>query len=183
MRCKYCGSNVIHPHTEHKVFSGKKAAAGAVMFGVVGAAAGMIGKDTKGYKCGSCGAFMESPMEMFTESSVNSAIRDAESGRDRSMYDYFKGQYPNIQANIPVAAPAAAAAATPVYEMQPTYLTRELKAQVSQLKHFYDQAIWYPDCPIFVEKVLVKAAEGSDVLSLIAWNQSKKEDERKGKKG
>ena len=43
MRCKYCGSNVIHPHTEHKVFSGKKAAAGAVMFGVVGAAAGMIG--------------------------------------------------------------------------------------------------------------------------------------------
>ena len=62
MRCKYCGSNMIHPETQHKTFSAGKAVAGAVAFGVVGAAAGLIGKDQKGYKCGACGAFMDTPM-------------------------------------------------------------------------------------------------------------------------
>lgn len=171
MRCKYCGSNVVHPDTQHKVFSGKKAVAGAVMFGAVGAAAGMIGKDTKGYKCGSCGAFMESPMEYFTESSIDRAIRDAESGGDCSMYNYFKGQYPNIQANIPVAAAAAPAPVS--YEVHAAALPQEIRVQAPQLKHCYNHAIWRPDCPIFVEKVLVKKSENGDVLSLIAWNQSK----------
>ena len=146
MRCKYCGSNVVHPDTQHKVFSGKKAVAGAVMFGVVGAAAGMIGKDTKGYKCGSCGAFMESPMEFFTESSIDRAIRDAESGGDRSMYDYFKGQYPNIQANIPVAAGTAPAPVS--YEVRAAALPQEFRAQAPQLKQCYNLAVWRPGCPI-----------------------------------
>ena len=171
MRCKYCGSNVVHPDTQHKTFSGKKAVAGAVMFGVVGAAAGMIGKDTKGYKCGSCGAFMESPMEFFTESSIDRAIRDAETGGDCSMYNYFKGQYPNIQANIPVAAGVAPAPVS--YEVQAAALPQEIRAQAPQLKHCYNHAVWRPECPIFVEKVLVKKSANGDVLSLIAWNQSK----------
>ena len=43
MRCRYCGSKNIHPEVKHKTFSTGKAVAGAVTFGVVGAAAGMIG--------------------------------------------------------------------------------------------------------------------------------------------
>ena len=48
MRCKYCGSQLIYPETQHKTFSTGKAVAGAVTFGVAGAAAGFIGKDQKG---------------------------------------------------------------------------------------------------------------------------------------
>ena len=44
MRCKYCGSTSIHAATEHRNFSAGKAVAGAVTFGVVGVAAGFIGK-------------------------------------------------------------------------------------------------------------------------------------------
>ena len=61
----------------------------------------IIGKEQNGYRCGGCGAFMDSPMDSFTEIQVNGAIRDAESGRSRALYDYYKAQYPNIQANIP----------------------------------------------------------------------------------
>ena len=92
MRCRYCGSNMIHPDTRHKTFSSGKAVAGAVVFGVAGAAAGFIGKDSHGYTCGACGAFMDAPMDMFTESSIDSAVRTAQSGGSRSMYDYYKQQ-------------------------------------------------------------------------------------------
>ena len=59
MRCRYCGSSAISETTEKQNFSAGKAVAGAVVFGPVGAAAGFIGKDKKGYRCGACGAFME----------------------------------------------------------------------------------------------------------------------------
>lgn len=76
MRCKYCGSQLIYPETQHKTFSTGKAVAGAVTFGVAGAAAGFIGKDQKGYKCGACGAFMETTMDFMTESSINRAVKE-----------------------------------------------------------------------------------------------------------
>ena len=116
MRCKYCGSQLIYPETQHKTFSTGKAVAGAVTFGVAGAAAGFIGKDQKGYKCGACGAFMETTMDFMTESSINRAVKEAERGENRSLYDYFKGQYPNIQADIP----ATSIAGTSYYSVQST---------------------------------------------------------------
>ena len=86
MRCRYCGSKIIHPETQHKNFSTGKAVAGTVMFGVIGAAGGFIGKDVKGYKCGTCGAFQETAMDIGTESSINSAVNNA---RDpRIIYEY-----------------------------------------------------------------------------------------------
>ena len=68
------------------------------------------GKDQKGYKCGACGAFMETTMDFMTESSINRAVKEAERGENRSLYDYFKGQYPNIQADIPATSIAGSSA-------------------------------------------------------------------------
>jgi hypothetical protein len=176
MRCKFCGSNIIHPDKQHKTFSTGKAVAGAVAFGVVGAVTGFIGKDIDGYRCGACGAFMDAPMDFATEMSVDNAIRDAESGGSRAMFDYFKSQYGNIQANIP-AAPAQKSDSEPpavsISDVQtPAVLPKEIQA--SKVKHSYRTGIWDPDCPIFVEIVIIKATEDDDVLSLVAWNQSSK---------
>ena len=97
MRCQHCGSRTVYSDTQHKNFSAGKAAAGAVLFGAVGAAAGVIGKDIKGYRCGVCGAFQESPMEFGMECAIDSAIEHAEYGRDIATYNYYKKQYPNIE--------------------------------------------------------------------------------------
>ena len=172
MRCKFCGSTSLHPDTQHKTFSTGKAVAGAVMFGAVGAAAGFIGKDQNGYRCGSCGAFMDSPMDSFTEIQVNGAIREAESGGRRALYDYYKGQYPNIQASIP-SQPAGAAVQA---EALPAHLPTLLPAvgDGDTIKRSYRYGVWEPDCPIYVESVILYAGDREDRLSLIAWNQSGK---------
>ena len=172
MRCKFCGSTSLHPDTQHKTFSTGKAVAGAVMFGAVGAAAGLIGKDQNGYRCGACGAFMDAPMDSFTEIQVNGAIRDAESGKSRALYDYYKAQYPNIQASIPQQIPEAAPAPAALPAAAPALLPAA--ADRSSVKRSYRCRLWLPDCPIFVESVILHAGEREDRLSLIAWNQSGK---------
>ncbi|MBQ9562886.1 MAG: hypothetical protein IJU99_05485, partial [Lachnospiraceae bacterium] len=173
-RCKYCGSTLIHPDTRHKTFSTGKAVAGAVTFGVVGAAAGFIGKDKNGYSCGACGAFMDAPMEFSTELGIDSAIRDARAGRNYSTYEYFKSQYPNIenvpapvQAQIPQAQPAALLSLAPV-----PALPAAPEAAGPAVKNRYRYLLWQPDCPVYVEEVIVKAGPQGDLLSLVACNQS-----------
>ena len=172
MRCKFCGSTSLHPDTQHKTFSTGKAVAGAVVFGVVGAAAGLIGKDLNGYRCGACGSFMDSPMDSFTEIQVNGAIRDAEAGRSRALFDYYKGQYPNIQANIPAQVTAGTPVVPPALPSAPVPLPAA--AEGDTIKRSYRYGLWQPDCPIYVESVILHAGEREDRLSLIAWNQSDK---------
>jgi len=137
MRCKFCGSTSIHPDSQHKTFSAKKAAAGAVTFGVVGAAAGFIGKEQKGYRCGECGAFMDSPMDFMQETSINSAISDAESGRSTHMFNYYKRQYCNIRANIP--APTSTQVSNPVnyaVEYNPASIPAHIQTEPEEtIKH------------------------------------------------
>lgn len=53
LRCPKCGSAQIN--VDKKGFSGKKAVAGAVMFGVIGAAAGTIGQNKVQLTCLNCG--------------------------------------------------------------------------------------------------------------------------------
>jgi len=169
MRCRFCGSKSLHEDTRHKNFSAGKAVAGAVTFGAVGAAAGFIGKEKKGYRCGACGAFMDTPMDFFTESQVDSAIRQAESGGSRSLFDYYRGQYANIQANIP-AAPAQLSAPA---EREVVYLPAAGAAAEEEgvtVKRSYESRRWQPDCPIWVEDVVIKTGPGGDRLSLVAWN-------------
>ena len=45
MRCKFCGSTLIHSAHDHRNFSAGKAVAGTIVFGPLGAGAGMLGKD------------------------------------------------------------------------------------------------------------------------------------------
>jgi hypothetical protein len=170
MRCQYCGSTTIHPDTQHKQFATGKAVAGAVTFGLVGAAAGFIGKDTHGYSCGACGAFSEKPMDYAAESAIDGAIRDAEAGRSRDLFDYFKKQYPNIQANIPQAAVKASPA--PAAQRA---IPEAVQSAEPSLKRICKSPAWQPDCPVYVEAVLIKSGDKGDVLSLRAYNQSNQE--------
>ncbi len=167
MRCRFCGSSSLHEDTQRQNFSVGKAVAGAVTFGVVGAAAGFIGKDKKGWRCGACGSFMDAPMDAMTESQIDSAIRSAEAGRGRAMFDYFQKQYANIRANIPAAQQSAA-----LPEREIVYLPEsapETKSAAA-VKRSYKSRVWQPDCPIWVEAVVLKKSPGGDLLSLVAWN-------------
>lgn len=166
MRCPICGSKIIYEAIDHKHFSGGKAVAGAVLFGVVGAAAGFVGKDKKGYKCGACGAFSENTMDMNTEFAVNKAVRTAEDDGDFTSYNLYKKTYPNIEAvnseqkrnNHSTKVEAAL----------------ENDASDSISKNIYKNTKYDVKCPVFVEEVIIKTVNGSDVLSLLAWNHSDK---------
>ena len=168
MRCRYCGSESIHEGTEHRNFSAGKAAAGAVVFGVVGVAAGLSGKEQKGYRCAACGAFAEAPMDSTTEMSIHMAISNAEHGGDRSMYDYYKSQYCNIQANIPAPKPEA----QPVYIPAPAVAPVSTPDEQETVKHGYRNLAWIPSCPVFVEGITIVTKGAEDMLRLSIRNVS-----------
>ena len=171
MRCRFCGSTSLHDDTQDKRFSTGKAVAGTIVFGLPGAAAGLIGKKVKGYRCSACGSFMETPMDAFTEVSIDTAIRNAESGRDRSSYDYYKGQYPNIQANLPVQGSAQV---TPANFEIPLQIAQPSPDSEETIKRSYRYGLWQSDCPVYVEGIILKSTPTGDKLSLIAWNSSVK---------
>ena len=171
MRCRFCGCTSLHDDTQDKRFSTGKAVAGTIVFGLPGAAAGLIGKKVKGYRCSACGSFMETPMDAFTEVSIDTAIRNAESGRDRSSYDYYKGQYPNIQANLPVQGGAQV---TPANIEIPLQIAQPSPDSEETIKRSYRYGLWQPDCPVYVEGIILKSTPTGDKLSLIAWNSSAK---------
>ena len=114
-RCKFCGSMSLHADEMHKNFSGGKAVAGAVVFGVVGAAAGFIGKQQKGYRCGNCGQFMEQPMDITLSLDVDNAIDAANRRNDFSKFNYYVRSYPAIRNELTATPQVAAAPALPVY--------------------------------------------------------------------
>lgn len=169
MRCRFCGSTSLHTDTQHKTFSAGKAAAGAVVFGVVGAAAGFIGKEKQGYRCGACGSFMELPMDTFTGMQIDTAVQKAKKG-DTTLYTYYKAQYPNIET---VAAAQQAPATAPV-EREISAPT-EAFGQEESIKRSYRYGSWSPDAPVYVESVVLKTDGKEDRMSLVAWNQSGKE--------
>lgn len=169
MRCRFCGSTSLHTDTQHKTFSAGKAAAGAVVFGVIGAAAGFIGKEKQGYRCGACGSFMELPMDTFTGMQIDTAIQKAKKG-DTTLYSYYKAQYPNIE-NVATAQQAPAAAPVEREIAAPT----EAFGQEESIKRSYRYGSWSPDAPVYVESVILKTDGKEDRMSLVAWNQSGKE--------
>jgi len=169
MRCKFCGSESLHQDKQHSSFSGGKAITGAVVFGPVGAVAGFVGKDRQGYRCGACGAFSDSAMDAFTEAMVNGAVRDAENGKSREMFDYYKSQFPNIHALIPekTSAPVQSSAPVPA-----AYIPVLPEKSAESIKRSYRYGFWQPGSPVFVEAVIIKSDSKTDSLSLIAWNDS-----------
>lgn len=166
MRCPICGSKIIYPATDHKQFSGGKAVAGALAFGVVGAAAGFIGKDTKGYRCGACGAFSEETMSMTLEMEIDRAIRTAEQDGDFTAYDIHKKSYANIE-TVKIERTDSVAN---------TAILQQVTADEEHaIKHTYQPLKHIVGCPVFVESVLVMTKDNSDYLSFVAWNNSTKQ--------
>lgn len=185
MRCRYCGSTSLRQDIDHKTFSKGKAAAGIVTFGVVGGVAGFIGKDKKGYRCNACGGFMETPMDSFTEMQIDSAIRKAEQGRDRALFDYYKGQYINISANIQSQTDINHAGnENSLTVRQRRFQKQEAEefgeqssdnkelAEKAVIKNQYDFGRFYPGCPVYIESVVISTENEEDYLSLIAYNVS-----------
>lgn len=172
MRCRYCGATSLHADKQHKTFSTGKAVAGAVVFGPTGAIAGMIDKDQDGYRCGACGAFMDAPMDLLTEHSIDSAISDAETGRDISKYQYYQKQYHNIHATIP-AQSIYTTAQVSLPASGPALGQAEATEAVSTIKHMYRNLQWVKTCPVYVERIIIHTSNTGDTLSLEAWNQDK----------
>ena len=175
MRCRFCGSRSIHQDTQHKTFSAGKAAAGVAVLGVYGAAAGFIGKDQKGYRCVACGAFMDVPMDMVTESALNEAVIAAQNG-DRRMYDYYKKQYSHME-DVAMPEIVSDKSTREYIKLQsPTISFGEDKTiDEAVLKHGYRNLSWDCSCPIYCEAVYIFTKCKQDYLRIDAVNVGNKD--------
>lgn len=75
-RCAACGSPNVVKHEEKDGFSYKKAIAGTVVFGAIGAVAGIDGKTTYVYSCPDCGATLSHPMDDITKGKIDNVMID-----------------------------------------------------------------------------------------------------------
>ena len=73
-RCAACGSPNVVKHEEKDGFSYKKAIAGTVVFGAIGAVAGIDGKTKEVYNCPDCGASLPEPMDSITQAKIDSVM-------------------------------------------------------------------------------------------------------------
>lgn len=166
MRCPNCGSKMIYPATEHKNFSGGKAVAGMIAFGVIGGAAGFIGKDNKGYRCSACGAFCQEIMAYSTETAINSAVNAAKHDNDFSQYNIFREAYQNLEQIIPSGENTIIRNDSVI--LQPN----SSEETTTQIKRTYKPNLYVCDCPIFVEAIVLKTRDNKDFLSFVACNKS-----------
>lgn len=166
MRCPICGSKMIYPATEHKNFSGGKAVAGMIAFGVIGGAAGFIGKDTKGYRCSACGAFCQETMAYSTETAINSAVNAAKHNNDFSQYNIFRETYQNLEQIIPSVENI------PIKNNSKILQSDSLEEASTLIKRTYKPNLYVCDCPIFVEAIILKTRNNKDFLSFVARNKA-----------
>ena len=73
-RCAACGSPNVVKHEQKDGFSYKKAIAGTVVFGAIGAVAGIDGKTKEVYSCPDCGATLSEPMDSITQAKIDSVM-------------------------------------------------------------------------------------------------------------
>lgn len=171
MRCKYCGSSAIHHANEYKDFSVGKAIAGTVVFGPIGAVAGVTGKKIEGFRCPKCGGFMEKPMDTTIEKLINDAIYDAKKGNAHSRYGYYKQQYPNIE-EVDYKEQASAKITERFHSSTNIMNSSSIEADSMRVKRKYYYGKWDPDSPIFIDSVVIKSDSSGDYLNLIIYNQS-----------
>lgn len=174
MRCRFCGSQSIQPDTEHKNFSTGKAVAGAVLVGPIGAVGGFAGKAKKGYRCAECGAFMETPMDLSTELSIDSAVRQVETLGQTDLLHYFQKQYPNVRANVKAASEPSSVLSVDPTSSAPDSRYRYSAVEGADLKQFHRNQTWQKGSPVFVENITIQTLDVQDVLSMTIWNQSEK---------
>lgn len=75
-RCAVCGSPNVVKIEKNDGFSYSKALAGTVVFGTVGAVAGINGKKTYAYSCPDCGTTLPQPMDSVTKEKIDLVMRN-----------------------------------------------------------------------------------------------------------
>ena len=98
-RCPVCGSPRLFRDNQKSGFSYGKAAAGVAVFGVVGAVAGLAGKNTAVYKCPDCGHSTSAPMDYETQAKIDACVR-SDGMRKQMGWQYLKSKYPNIESGF-----------------------------------------------------------------------------------
>lgn len=181
MRCKHCGSKMIFPDTRHKEFSTGKAIAGVVTVGLVGAAAGFIGKDIKGYRCSTCGMFSEELMNCGEESLIDSAVREAQRKGKSLSYERYREKYRGIEQVALVAAPINNYIPLPAANAQNKESDEDFVEDVTNtlntsedenIKHAYSYGKYVKGCPVFIETVTIEEGERADTLRMSIRNIS-----------
>lgn len=174
MRCRFCGSTMIHSAHDHKNFSTGKAIAGTIVFGPMGAGAGMIGKDTEGFRCTQCGAFMESPMNTMTEKLVNDAVYDAKRGTSYISYNLYKSQYPNIETVQVEDTKKTERIDLHVSDRINTVKAINIEKDVMEVKRSFKMDLWEPSSPVYIRNIQIKTGNNGDALAFDIVNQSEK---------
>lgn len=96
-RCAACGSQSVVYDTKNEGFSAGKAIAGTIVFGPMGAVAGMNGKKKGYYNCGACGASLSYCMSDYFQRTIDNALEKPE--QNIKQLTRLKMQYPNIEWN------------------------------------------------------------------------------------
>lgn len=174
MRCKFCGSTLIHSAHDHRNFSAGKAVAGTIVFGPLGAGAGMLGKDIEGFRCTQCGAFMERPMDTLTEKMVNDAIYDAKKGTSYISYNFYKGQYPNIETVQVENRNNTERVSLHFSNNTKTVKAINVEKDTMKVKRSFTPNLWEPSCPVYIRSIIIKTGNNGDSLSFDIINQSEK---------
>lgn len=175
MRCKFCGSKAIYPYTQHEQATAGRVVAGAIIAGAIGAAAGLAGKNVKGYRCSACGMFSEQPMDFGEEMLINSAVSDAKNGKT-VIYERYQEKYANLEF-VPVrqvVKQESALLSDEDYDEDDVELLPEAEPVDESIKHSYCPNQYVVGSPVFISNVTIKDDNGTDVLLLEVNNISGK---------
>ena len=175
MRCKFCGSKAIYPYTRHEQATAGRVVAGAIIAGAIGAAAGLAGKNVKGYRCSACGMFSEQPMDFGEEMLINSAVSDAKNGKT-VIYERYQEKYANLEF-VPVrqvVKQESALLPDEDYDEDDVELLPEAEPVDESIKHSYCPNQYVVGSPVFISNVTIKDDNGTDVLLLDINNISGK---------
>ena len=101
-RCAVCGSPNVVKIEKNDGFSYSKALAGTVVFGTVGAVAGINGKKSYAYSCPDCGTTLPQPMDSITKEKIDLVMTNPEV-LVPVLYPDIYNKYPYLQKNRDLA--------------------------------------------------------------------------------
>ena len=109
-RCSNCGSLKVAEVTQNAGFSYGKALAGQIVFGPVGAVAGINGKERTVFQCQNCGQSSDHLMDDYFSDYIDSLIKSGNQAQLASMKQSYSGieweARSTVASTAPVSAPA-----------------------------------------------------------------------------
>ena len=163
-RCAVCGSPNVVKIEKNDGFSYSKALAGTVVFGTVGAVAGINGKKSYAYSCPDCGTTLPQPMDSITKEKIDLVMTNPEV-LVPVLYPDIYNKYPYLQKNRDlVRARKLDEATSSINCSNPLNISEEDFRHAAKV--FYNAAL--PMSIIAtskIEEVRLKAKEYIDVIS------------------